>query len=369
MPDPADIKRQVIDAAAACDTETVKRLTMHTPRYRWHALGIAARLADRPTMNFLLPFFGPEKMDLLLLAVCRPSERRTAAADPAGCADLLFQRDADPNVRDPDGLTAFMHGCISGNVELVRLFRRKHVTMDLFSFAAMGRADRIEQHLNAHPKAALSKDKSGWSALHCAAASALGAREPRIAEGLARVSQLLIEHGADIHRALKTILGRQRVYLSPLAMAASAGNTAVADILIRHGADPGGDWQAFHAALWNSRFDMAVKLHENGMDLDGHGNPFLHFLVMSNRLDGVRWLLARGASVNALDEKQRSALYRLCGTKDADLRMARLLISFDADPRLHPRGKPDSIELAAATGNGKIAQFLRQTAQATTKQS
>lgn len=367
MADAAEIKKRIIDAAAAGDTETVKRLTTHAPRYRWHALGIAARLADRPTMKYLLPFFGPEKMDLLLLAVCRPSERRTAAADPTGCADLLFQRDADPDVRDPDGLSAIMHACMAGDVELVRLMRRKHVTMDLFSFAAMGRADRVEQFLQSHPKAALSKDKSGWSPLHCAAASALGRREPRVADGLARVCETLIGHGADIHRALRTMLGRMRVYLSPLAMAASANNVAAVDTLIGHGADPAGDWQAFHAALWNHHFDMAVKLHENGMDLEGHGTPFLHQLAMSNRPDAIRWLLTRGANVNAEDEKQRTALYRVCGTADAEPKIVRLLVKFGADPLRHPRGKPETIELAASSGNIDIAQYLRQAIKAGAK--
>lgn len=103
---------------------------------------------------------------------------------------------------------------------------------------------------------------------------------------------------------------------TPLTLAAQAGRTDLARILLHRGADPGatarGATPLHYAALLGHR-EVAELLLERGADVDARdereATP-LHFAVQRNELDVARLLVRHGADVNARTQPwKRGALF------------------------------------------------------------
>jgi ankyrin repeat protein len=174
--------------------------------------------------------------------------RRILAADP-GLAGL----------RRPAGVSAVLSARYRQNQALVEAVLEADPELDLFDAAALGRIDRLTELLDADPDSdrdvvnAWAPD--GFTALSLAAFF-----------GQPRAVALLVERGADVsavsrnamevqalHAATAarnadavTILleagadpdARQHGGWTPLAAARHAGQDAIAEILLAHGADP-----------------------------------------------------------------------------------------------------------------------------------
>jgi uncharacterized protein len=94
---------------------------------------------------------------------------------------------------------------------------------------------------------------------------------------------------------------------------ARGGNLALAEHLLRLGADPN---YSFFAAAWNSDVEAIDLLARYGGDIEDRSNPFETPFVGAvswRRLDGAEALARHGANVNAMDRKGRTALHILLG--------------------------------------------------------
>ncbi|KAJ7645151.1 ankyrin repeat-containing domain protein [Mycena polygramma] len=94
----------------------------------------------------------------------------------------------------------------------------------------------------------------------------------------------------------------------PLHVAAKAGNTEIAALLLEAGADPAAEWgqdefQPLHLAAMNKDLDMMKLLLDRGSPVDacfgcdGASESALHYACAIGNLDMVKLLLERGASL------------------------------------------------------------------------
>jgi uncharacterized protein YndB with AHSA1/START domain len=132
------------------------------------------------------------------------------------------------------------------------------VELDVFDAAALGRADRLRELLDADPALVHELSDDGFSALHLAC---FGAGEESV--------RVLVERGAPLERLAEASFARVR----PLGTAVFAGNVASARILLEAGADPNGvdsgENRPLQTAEANGNEELAALLREHGATLTG----------------------------------------------------------------------------------------------------
>ncbi len=157
--------------------------------------------------------------------------------------------------RNPDGLSVVMSARYRQNQDLVDAVLEAHPELDLFDAAALGRVDRLAELLDADPAQANAWATDGFPPLSLAAffgqpqAVALllgrGADVGAVSRNAMQVQPL---HAATAARNAETVTllldagadpnARQQGGWTPLAAARHAGQDAIADLLLAHGADP-----------------------------------------------------------------------------------------------------------------------------------
>ncbi len=237
----------------------------------------------------------------------------------------------------------------------------------VFAAVRQGATETLRQHLDAHPEAVRTLDRSMRTPLHracevgneeavellldrgaAADARGFGGEGPihcAAEAGCVEAAKLLLDEHAPLDRPdrdgrtplhwavdagreemVEFLLGRGAnvghragfalfASSTPLLRAALHGHTGVAEILLEHGAeiaarDRHGE-TPLHVACARGNAATARLLLERGSDIntaDGEGITPLMSAVMANSTDCVRLLLDRGADVSARDQWERTAL-------------------------------------------------------------
>ncbi|HKH94877.1 MAG TPA: ankyrin repeat domain-containing protein [Gemmatimonadaceae bacterium] len=250
----------------------------------------------------------------------------------------------------------------------------------------LGDATAVEAHLARRP--ALATEPGGprdWEPLHYVCHASLGWASAARADGLVAIARRLLELGADpntrfpwLHHGVRrpVLWGATRTTRLPalaellltwgadpndgvtLPLAASAGDVAVLELLLAHGADVNQPWatdgaQALYAILHWSLTPVGVHwLLEHGADPDpvfaANGETPLHVAAGRWDVDMVERLVAKGA-----DASRRRADGR------TPFAVAELNGNQAVGDWLRERGAADELEpvdrLVAACGRGDRA--------------
>ena len=132
--------------------------------------------------------------------------------------------------------------------------------------------------------------------------------------------QLLISRGADVN------LGRDEDRQTPLGMASDCGNLLIFRLLIAHGA------------------------------IIDHLHPMLHKAAAGGHYQIVRTLIESGASVDALDESGKTALYDAC--RHGRKLVVELLLDSGAHVNVAVEKFGTPLRFAIFTGNASLVQLL-----------
>ena len=171
--------------------------------------------------------------------------------------------EADPSLaeyRDAQGVSALIWSVYSGQPMvrdfLIARLSARGVNLDIFEAACIGDASRLKDILDADPAAAQTFSGDGWTPLHLAAAF-----------GTPESARLLIERGARVDAVSKNSQRNQPLHAAlalsrnaetlatllaagadanavqvagytPIFSAATSNRADLAEILIKHGADP-----------------------------------------------------------------------------------------------------------------------------------
>ncbi|HXZ79851.1 MAG TPA: ankyrin repeat domain-containing protein [Terriglobales bacterium] len=176
------------------------------------------------------------------------------AGDAVRLQELIREAPQLAGTRDSNGVSAIMLSLYQRRRDLADLLLRAHPTLDVFEAAALGRIERLEELLRAHPDLAGAWSGDGFTPLHFAAyfsqeeaASVLldaGADPRAVARNAtqvqalhsaasaraSKVAELLLKAGADVN-------ARQQKGFTPLQSAAHNGDTAMLSLFLRYGAD------------------------------------------------------------------------------------------------------------------------------------
>ncbi|VDP82642.1 unnamed protein product [Echinostoma caproni] len=211
------------------------------------------------------------------------------------------------------------------------------------------------------PESANYQDAQKRSVLHAAAHC-----------GEARIAELLLKEGARVN-------AKDTRWFTPLHRACASNATEVVRILLAHGADRNArdkSWQTpLHVAAANASLECVQLLftpsdsliNVNASDRNGH-SP-LHHAVHSGRIEVARFLLEKGASVNAFDKRDRRAMHwaAVCGYAQASLvilaiccgiYLVDLLHQFGAEVNCRDKDQYTPLHAASALGHVATANAL-----------
>lgn len=226
---------------------------------------------------------------------------------------LLLERGADPKLRGTlEKLTALELAAL-GESRFVPILREHFGPLDVFHAAAVGDLTRVKLLLKRDPKLARAKDEVGWTALHFAAASKMHRIDAKTAGNFIEIVNLLLKASAD---PSAPFMFEGKWPLRPLYYACGrSNNPAVAELLIKAGADPCDGESTYHAA--DEGHDECLAVIERMTDpkkLASECSMCLCNQMHWGRVRAMEWLLAHGADpmwvspergTNALQEAQK----------------------------------------------------------------
>jgi ankyrin repeat protein len=175
--------------------------------------------------------------------------------------EMLLRRGADPNAEDVQGLTPRVWAVRADHGESAALLFTAGAEGDVFSAAALGQVDELDELLTEDPSLVDAKvgDSTGWTPLHFAAA-----------RGQEAAVELLLEQGADADAA---------DFNQATAMHLAASR------------------EAYHPRLLQALVDASANIGAE----DKRGRTPLHWAAANDRVDTAAFLLANGADARVTD--------------------------------------------------------------------
>jgi ankyrin repeat protein len=191
----------------------------------------------------------------------------------------------------------------------------------------------------------------GYTPLHLAAC-----------QGHAQAVERLLAHNALIN------VKEKRLERTPLHLAAATGNSATVRHLINHGALHSIDkhnWTPLHVAIASRNATAVIKLLIDKGDvldkteLDKTEDTLLHFATKEKAIAAMRYLIQKGANVNATNAAGNTALH--FAAKSHMLEGCKLLIAAGAEvDHANKKGKTPLYMACGDNYNGVLVEFLIQ---------
>jgi ankyrin repeat protein len=172
--------------------------------------------------------------------------------------DVERQLDADPGLihARENGLSPIMVAAYYHHPEIASFLADKTVALTIFEASATGKINNILRLLARDPQLVNAYAEDGFQALGLACYF-----------GHFDVAEYLIKAGAPINSP-----SRNELMATPIQSVAAAGHVKIAELLLKHGADPNprveGGYTPLHAAAQNGDSEMILTLIYGGADLD-----------------------------------------------------------------------------------------------------
>jgi ankyrin repeat protein len=303
---------ELLSAIASGDLPLARRLAQAHPELAQAGVACAAALGDADALSAALAADATPAVTVdergwtpLLYACAGP----LPAAD---CVALLLDHGADPNTYmlhdagDPDSrIPALYFACVADQPAIVRLLLERGADPNdgesVYHAAELNHTECLELLLANGADISNAHSVHGNTPLYFLTGYATAA----VLEGM----RWLLEHGADPNvpsRSSELPDGR-----TPYALAVRSGNQPVAELLLRHGADPsalapadafvGACLRADEAAARDLLAQDPRLAGELGVEAPGGGGTPLHHAAWHGRVSAVRLLLDLGAPLDVRD--------------------------------------------------------------------
>jgi ankyrin repeat protein len=219
-------------------------------------------------------------------------------------------------------------------------------SQDFFGCVQSGRTDQVEAMLRADPLLVNTLDRAGRTPLFIA-----------VSAGNTAMARLLIDNGALVR------VGDANLR-APIHFANWSGDKEAIDLLLEKGAvidtrAIGAATPLIHSSL-SDNFDMSRFLIERGAEIDIQCNSLttpLYFAVLNDNRGYFRYLVEAGADVDIPDFLDRTPL--AIAVRDGNLALAEALIAAGADPSSKDKHLGRSLlHLAAIEGHADVCDLL-----------
>ncbi|XP_059488485.1 uncharacterized protein LOC132204174 isoform X2 [Neocloeon triangulifer] len=271
-------------------------------------------------------------------------------------AKFLLSKGADVNALNDDNDTPLTLAAHFSNEETCRFLVDSGADLsavdsdgdDALNLACLtGKLDNVQYLLGLNGFSVEKKGKQGKTALHWAAQ-----------KGHMAVTKFLLSKGADVN-----ILNDDND--TPLTLVARFSNEEMCRFLVHHGADlsavdKDGD-DALSLACLTGKLDNAQYLLSlNGFFSVGkkgkHGKTAFHFAAQKGHLAVAKFLLSKGADVNALDVDNDTPL--TLAARFSNEEMCRYLVDSGAHLTAVDKDGDDALHLASMNGKLDNVQYL-----------
>jgi ankyrin repeat protein len=138
---------------------------------------------------------------------------------------LLADNPSLATARDDDGVSTVLHALYRGRRVLAERLASSLPELDIFDAAALGRAERVRELLEADPTMAAGRSGDGFTALHYPAFFG--------GVGAAEAARALLEAGADPNARSENAF-----WVMPLHSAAAGAHGEIVEVLLAAGAEP-----------------------------------------------------------------------------------------------------------------------------------
>ncbi|MDE2598449.1 MAG: ankyrin repeat domain-containing protein [Rhodocyclaceae bacterium] len=147
-----------------------------------------------------------------------------------------------------------------------------------------------------------------------------------------------------------------------LHVASRNGNDALIAALLKQKGNPNarnrlGETPLVLAA-YSGKMAAAEALLAGGAQLNTDGWSALQYAVFAEQAEMVKYLLGKGAKVDARAPNQQTAL--MLAAKNGNAAIAQLLLKANADPELKDQNGDTALVLARNSGNTEVARLLEQ---------
>ena len=142
----------------------------------------------------------------------------------------------------------------------------------------------------------------------------------------------------------------------------------IAQLLIAHGSQP--SVGTVLAALGHfqrhgqGNYDVAALCLESGVDVNEMqgGRTLLHTFAHQGDIVGTRWLVDKGAKINARDQGNNTPLHKAC-ERNSTLTVVKLLLERGASLTATNNNGQTPLDLAIENDKKSIVAYLRSTEQ------
>jgi ankyrin repeat protein len=240
---------------------------------------------------------------------------------------------------------------------------------NIFTAAALGDVDRVREWLAIDATLAdktTDYDVLGerdMTALDYACRSELGKINQAYADQLLLCAEQLLDRKSAPRAQLDRGIGPHG-FGNPLSMCASrGGNAKIAQLLIGHGWQP--SVATVLAALGHfqrhgrGNYDVAALCLEAGVDINEmDGRTLLHAFAHQGDIVGTRWLVERGAKIDARDVGNNTPLHKAC-ERNSTLAVVKLLLERGASLTATNNNGETALDVATKNDKKNIATYLQ----------
>ncbi len=259
---------------------------------------------------------------------------------------VLLEFGARVDLRGGHGrMTAPCLAAVGGEIQFLPVLREYIGQWDIFTSVALGEADRVRALLDGDESLAGAVDENRWRPLNYAAASGAGRDDGSVAARLEAIVVLLLQRGAEVNRP-------------PPPLTSAIGNPAMMRALLDAGAkpDPG-----LISALWNVDYDSVALLLEAGADIRHPAvDDTLSELVQYGTYKMARFLVDRGANVNAVDDHRGRTALHWAAVRGASKGFVQYLLDQGADPSITDRDGDTALDIARGKKRKAIESMLME---------
>jgi ankyrin repeat protein len=331
------------------------------------AKGAKANARDRANASAIAAAARTGKADIVALLLAKgadPNARDNLLFTPLhvaankAVAELLVARGAEVNVVDQANKSPLFRAVQAEKRDVAEFLESRGATHDVYSLAALGRADALRRFLETAARPEVKK--VAWhSPLHLAALY-----------GQVGTAGVLIEKGADVNAAEATEATLTGV--APLHLAAQRGHPEMVAFLLAKGADLNAlmkrrnsfagprDWTPMEAALDAGQAEVVRLL------LSKKALPRLEGATLKGAMLGaiqgkhvalMKLLVGLGAPVNERSPQTHQTALRVAA-EFGDLELVQLLLAKGADARAGEQDGWTPLRWAAKKNHLKMAEVL-----------